>query len=156
MDASDASSVAPTRTFVIHWNLEELPAKVSLVERAGGHVVGSEAQDGARAARGIRELAPDAVVIWLSWLPSHGRVTAAAVRSDPSAKKLPILFVDGDPEPVPPATLARVKAAVQGALFVTPASLRLWLGKVAALRDKASREHLAASDHAATENLPTK
>jgi hypothetical protein len=123
--------MARPRCFVVHWHPDELPKKARVVEEAGGDVVGSESKDGRRAAQRIKDLEPDALLVWLSRLPSHGRVTAAFVRSQVWGRKMPILLVDGDPEALPDDALAKVKSAVPDALFLKPAQLRLWLGKIA-------------------------
>ena len=68
------------RAFVVHWNADELPAKVAMVESCGAKVVGTEDSDGARALQKTKDLAPDVLVVWMSDLPSHGRTTAAAIR----------------------------------------------------------------------------
>src|SRR5688500_7201025 len=87
------------RAFVVHWEPAELADKVKALERAGAEVVGMEAADGQRAYAEVRRLQPDVLVVWLSWKPSHGRVTAAAIRSAAWGRRLPILFVDADPQP---------------------------------------------------------
>ena len=129
-----AQAAGRPRAFVVHWEPGELPAKVGALEAAGAQVVGSESIDGQRAYAEVRRLQPDLLVVWLAWKPSHGRVTAAAIRSAAWGRRLPILFVDGDPEPTPAATLQRIKAAVPDALVDTPARLAFWVGRVAASR----------------------
>ena len=118
------------RAFVIHWSAEELPAKAALVEAAGARVVGTEAKDGAQAGRSIRELAPDVLVVWLSRLPSHGRVTAGYVRSQGWGRELPILFVDGDPEALDKGKRAKLQEVVPDGIVVTPRTLQAWVEKV--------------------------
>ena len=122
------------RAFLVHWDAATLTDKLHVLEQAGAQVVGSEAQDGQRAYAGVRHLQPDVLVVWLAWKPSHGRVTAAAIRSTGWGRKLPILFVDGDPEPTPPATLARLKAAVPDAIVDHPGRLAFWMERIAASR----------------------
>lgn len=119
------------RAFVVHWDPATIAAKEAAVIAAGAEVVGAEHTDGRRAHDEVRRLAPDVLVIWLSWKPSHGRVTAAAIRATAWGRKLPILFVD-DPA-TPPATLASLKAAVPDALVDVPGRLRFWVERIAAL-----------------------
>jgi hypothetical protein len=118
------------RAFVVHWSAEELAAKVRMVEAAGHQVVGAESADGARAARETQRLAPDALVVWLSRLPGHGRATAGYVRSTAWGRGLPIVFVDQDPDPLPKDRRQALLAAVPDGLLVTPATLGAWLAKV--------------------------
>jgi hypothetical protein len=115
--------------FVIHWNEEDLPAKVDAVHAGGLRIIGTESSDGARGGDLVKELEPDALVIWLSRLPSHGRVTANAIRAYRWGRSLPIVFVDGDPEPLEAEKMAKVKAAVPDAFFATPKTLKATLAK---------------------------
>ena len=50
--------------------------------------------------RALRQEPPDAVVIDLSRLPSHGREIATAIRGYKQTRQIPILFVDGAPDKV--------------------------------------------------------
>ncbi|MBI5154241.1 DUF3052 family protein [Candidatus Poribacteria bacterium] len=55
---------------------------------------------------------PDAVVIDLSRLPSHGRHTAEAIRDQKKTRALPLVFVDGRPDKV-----AGVREALPDAVY---------------------------------------
>jgi len=68
--------------------------------RAAGWDVEIEAEDGARAGKRIKENPPQAVVIYLTRLPSHGRETADGLRSMKATRHLPIIFVDGKEEAI--------------------------------------------------------
>lgn len=120
------------RAFVLHWSEEELAAKAAAVEAAGHKVVGSEGLDGARALQRVKDLAPDVLVVWMAHLPSHGRTTAAAIRSYPWGRAIPCLFVEGDPEALPKAKRHKLAEVLPEAILVTPATLSAWLGKVEA------------------------
>lgn len=121
------------RAFVVHWDPATLALAELAVTQAGAQVVGSEATDGRRAHDEVRRLAPDAVVVWLAWKPSHGRVLAAAVRSASWGRKLPILFVDDPAAPVPPATLRSLREAVPDAIVDRPDRLGFWVQRIAAI-----------------------
>jgi hypothetical protein len=121
------------RAFVVHWDAATLAAKEAEVRASGADVVGAECVDGRRVHDEVHRLAPDVLVVWLTWEPSHGRVTAAAIRSASWGRKLPILFVDDPTAPAPPATLARIKAAVPDAIIDSPARLGFWFGRIAAI-----------------------
>lgn len=99
-----------TRVFLIHWSLEELDALRGALTAAGLDVVGSEAEDGARAASAISAAPPEAVLISLRRLPSHGRETAKYLRSQSVGRDIPILFFDGAPDKIE-ATRAAVPDA---------------------------------------------
>jgi DNA-binding response OmpR family regulator len=87
------------RIFLIHWNpLEAQQHAFDL--RSEGWDVDVESIDGARAGRKILTNTPDAVVIYLSRLPSHGRSTAHALRTRKMGRHIPIVFVDGKEEAV--------------------------------------------------------
>lgn len=118
------------RAFVVHWSADELPSKAQAVVDAGAEVAGTEASDGARAAKDVQRLAPDVLVVWLARLPSHGRATAGYIRSTNWGRDLPIVLVDQDPEPLPKDKKAKLLEAVPDGLVVTPATLAAWLDKV--------------------------
>ena len=120
------------RAFVLHWAEDEVAAKAALVDAAGHKVVGTEWLDGTRAVQRIKELAPDVLVVWTSQLPSHGRTTAAAMRSSAWGRDIHLLFVEGDPEPLPKEKRAKLAEVLPDAVLVTPKTLGAWLGKVEA------------------------
>ncbi len=113
------------RLFLIHWNEAEA-AELAARLRAKGWEVETEAQDGARGGKRIKADQPDAVVIYLTRLPSHGRETADGLRSIKATRHIPIIFVDGKEE-----AIEKTRAKVPGALFVTSAGLREALASVA-------------------------
>ena len=53
-----------------------------------------------RSYTAFKRAPPDAVVIDLTRMPSHGRAVAAHIRVTKYTRHLPIIFVDGDPEKV--------------------------------------------------------
>lgn len=118
------------RAFVVHWDAGELTARVEAVAQAGAHVVGAEHADGGNALRQVRALKPDVLVVWLSRLPGHGRVTAAAIRSYGWASELAVLFVEDGPEPLPRASRAKLQEVLPDAIVVTPGVLAVWLARV--------------------------
>jgi hypothetical protein len=120
------------RAFVLHWDESEVAAKAALVESAGHKVVGSEWLDGTRAVQRMKELAPDVLVVWTSHLPTHGRTTAAAMRSYAWGRSIHLLFVEADPEPLPKGKRSKLAEVLPDAVLVTPRTLAVWLGKVEA------------------------
>ncbi|HUE05047.1 MAG TPA: hypothetical protein VMR62_36200 [Bryobacteraceae bacterium] len=71
------------------------------------------------AFRGIRASPPDAFVIDLSRLPSHGREVATFVRGQKATRHIPIVFVGGAPEKV-----EAVRRVLPDAVYSTPAGVR--------------------------------
>ncbi len=70
---------------------------------------------------------PDAVVIDLSRMPSHGREVAQALRSAKGTRHLPIVFVDGEPEKV-----KRTKQLLPDAIYTTWGRIKTALPKAIA------------------------
>ena len=83
------------RIFLIHWNTDEAEDFAEALRTAGWDV-DIEAENGARACKLIKYNKPDAVVISLSRLPSHGSVTARALHNISATAEIPIIFVDGE------------------------------------------------------------
>jgi DNA-binding response OmpR family regulator len=84
---------------LIHWNPLEAQ-ELAIPLRADGWDVDVESRDGARAGKTILTKKPDAVLIYLSRLPSHGCITAKGVRAYKGGRHIPIIFIDGKSEAV--------------------------------------------------------
>ena len=84
---------------LIHWNEDEGLERQQQLE-ALGFDAAFDFGDGIFAIRQIRSSPPDAVVIDLSRIPSHGREVAGSIRGAKATRHLPIVFVDGEPEKV--------------------------------------------------------
>jgi CheY-like chemotaxis protein len=116
---------------LVHWNEDEGLERQQQLE-AFGFDAAFEFGDGLFAARQIKASPPDAVVIDLSRLPSHGREVAQSMRSARATRHVPIVFVGGEPDKVektrllmPDATFttwARIKTALPKAI-ATPVAL---------------------------------
>jgi hypothetical protein len=93
--------------FYVHWNEEELTGRVRALEAAGYRVLShSSTSQHARLA----EPYPDAVVISLDRLPSHGRAIAEWFWEAKKRQAIPIVFEGGAQEKVA-ATRARFPKA---------------------------------------------
>ena len=113
------------RVSVVHWKVEEAGPLLETL-RAAGYDAQHDRRPFPKVLRGIREAQPDAVVIDLSRVPSHGRELAVELRGSKTARHIPIVFVNGEEEKVeairallPDAvytTQGRLKAAVRQAL----------------------------------------
>lgn len=85
--------------FLIHWHQQEA-AELAKELRSHGFSTRVEHEDGGKAVRGILANPPDAIVVSLRRLPSHGRETIRYLREQPNGAGIPILFLEGDPEKV--------------------------------------------------------
>lgn len=112
------------RLFLIHWNTDEAEGYAQAL-RAQGWQVELEAEDGARAAKAVKADPPDAIVIYHTRLPSHGRRTAAHLAEAKAARGIPVVFVGGEGE-----ALQKTKAELPQAAFVAPSELAECLKKL--------------------------
>jgi DNA-binding response OmpR family regulator len=113
-----------SRIFLFHWNQAEAEGKANRLSHDGWDVE-FEDSDGARGIKSIKADPPDAVVIDLNRLPSHGRETALALKSAKSTRDIPIVFVDGEA-----ATIEKIKAMLPDAIFTKSNKLNAALAKV--------------------------
>ncbi len=107
-----------SRVLLVHWNAAECAERAALLRRAG-HFVASHSDEGGGVARAVRENPPDAVVIDLARIPSHGRAVAVWLRQQKATRRVPIVFVEGDPEKT-----QRVRGALPDAVFTTWGGIR--------------------------------
>jgi hypothetical protein len=87
------------RVRVIHWKASEAGPLLDVC-RAGGFDVEFDDIPGPDLARTIRHRQPDAVVIDLTRMPSHGREMGIAIRRTKFSRHIPIVFVGGEPDKV--------------------------------------------------------
>lgn len=111
---------------LVHWNEDEGLERQQQLE-AFGFEAWFDFGDGLFAARQIKARPPDAVVIDLSRMPSHGREVAQSVRSAKASRHLPIVFVDGEPEKV-----EKTRQFIPDATFTTWGRIRTALAKAIA------------------------
>jgi CheY-like chemotaxis protein len=112
------------RAFYVHWHEAEAFETVRRL-RAAGHTVEFHWDSGAEAWRLLKEAPPDALVISLARLPSHGRRVAEVVCASKRLRDLPIIFVDGEPDKV-----ETTRAKFPAARFCTAAKLNGVLKRV--------------------------
>ena len=106
------------RVLLIHWNAEEAEERAERLRKAGYEAAPHSDKDGA-SFRAIRDTPPDAFVIDLSRVPSHGRDLGVWLRQQKPTRAVPLVFVDGDPEKV-----ARVKKLLPDAAYTQWAHMR--------------------------------
>lgn len=117
------------RVRLIHWKSEEADQRIERIEKAG-FIAEFEKCD-TPTWKTIRANPPDAIVIDLGRLPSHGREVAIMFRDSKKTRHIPLVFVDGEPEKVkkvqstlPDAiytTWPRIKSAIVKAVSAPPA-----------------------------------
>jgi len=105
------------RVRLIHWNATEAEPLIALLKRAG-HTVDYDAKFTSAMFKEIRTSPPDAMVIDLTRMPSHGRYVAFSMRQSPKTRQVPVVLVDGDPDKV-----AITKRQVPDMFFTTRAKL---------------------------------
>jgi len=88
-----------SRVVLVHWKAGEAEEKAASL-RAAGFRVELLAGTGLQALRDLRENPPQAFVIDLNRLPSHGRAVAIALRQQKATRRVPIVFLGGDPSKV--------------------------------------------------------
>jgi hypothetical protein len=112
---------------LIHWKAAEAEECVERLQQAGYRVAYDDT-DGPGNARAIAECPPEAVVIDLTRLPSHGRNTGLFLRRRKSTRHVPIVFVEGDADKV-----ARLKKVLPDAIYTS------WRGIRGALKRATTR-----------------
>lgn len=118
------------RVVLVHWKAEEAAERAARL-RSAGHSVELHTATGGEGLRAYREDPPDAFVIDLGRLPSHGAAVATFLRQQKATRRVPLVFVEGDPEKtrrirerLPDATYAawnRIRSALRTALATAPA-----------------------------------
>ena len=130
---------------LVHWNEDEGLERQQQLE-AFGFDAAFDFGDGVFAMRQIRASLPDAVVIDLSRMPSHGREVAQVLRSAKGTRHVPIVFVDGEPEKV-----ARTKQLFPDAGYATWGRIKSALTRAIANPPV----HPVVPDHNAASSKPT-
>ncbi len=84
---------------LIHWNAAEAKPRIASLKKLGRTVL-HEAESIAGSFTRWKAEQPDAVVIDLSRLPSHGREVAVGFRGAKATRHIPLIFVEGALEKV--------------------------------------------------------
>jgi CheY-like chemotaxis protein len=130
---------------LIHWNEDEgLERREQL--GAFGFDAAFDFGDGVSAMRLLRASPPDAVVIDLSRMPSHGREVAHGVRNSKSTRHVPIVFVGGDAVKV-----ERTRQLLPDAIYTSWGRIKIALPKAIAKPPQAP----VVPDHKAAFGRPT-
>jgi hypothetical protein len=120
-----------SRVRLFHWKAAEA-APLADVLRAAGYAVDYQEKVDPGLFRAMRQSLPDAFVIDLSRLPSHGREVATFIRGHKTLRQVPIVFADGAPDKV-----AAIRALLPDAAYASSAKLRSALREALAHRPAA-------------------
>jgi len=101
-----------SRLRLIHWRSAEGRVRVRELRAAGYRVEYDE--DAPAALRGAKDEPPEAILIDLARLPSHGREMAWALRQAKRTRAIPLVFVGGEPTKV-----ARLRRELPDATYTT-------------------------------------
>jgi CheY-like chemotaxis protein len=112
-----------SRLLLVHWNEAEAAERARRL-RAIGHRVTCFSDGDATNLRELRADPPDAFLIDLARLPSHGRAVAVALRQSQATRDVPLVFLEGDA-----AKTARVRELLPDATFATWRGVRGALAK---------------------------
>jgi CheY-like chemotaxis protein len=124
------------RVRLIHWKEEEAREHVKQLEGAGYQAdVSRPTPEGLRSLSGTP---PDAILIDLSRMPSHGRDIGLALRQRKSTRFIPLVFVGGDPEKI-----ERLRTALPDAVYTEWRRIRSGLKK--AIAHPLEQPHVPAS-----------
>ena len=111
---------------LIHWNEDEGLERQRQLESLG-YDVAFEGGDSSLALRVLRAGAPDAVVVDLTRLPSHGREVGRVLRASKSTRHVPLVYVGGEP-----AKVALTRALLPDATYTTWGRIKTSLPKALA------------------------
>ena len=137
---------------LVHWNEDEGLERQKQLEALGFETEFDDG-DGVFMMKLLQAGPPDAVVIDLSRLPSHGREVGHGVRTRKTIRHLAIVFVDGEPEKV-----KRIKALLPDAIYTTWGRIKTALPKAIAKPPKnpVVPDHNAAWGKSTAEKLGAK
>ncbi len=100
------------RVLLIHWNAEEAAERAERLRAKGFETYTFSNQRDGGGFRLLRNDPPDAVIVDLARIPSHGLAVGIAIREQKSTRMVPLLFIEGDPEKT-----ARVRGLLPDATY---------------------------------------
>src|SRR4051812_31253314 len=112
------------RVRVIHWKPTEVEPLLGALRAAGMNPEYDDCSNVPGLGQRIRLNPPDAIVIDLSRLPSHGRAVAHWLQSSKKLREVPIVFANGADEKV-----AKVREIMPDAVCVSNVGLKSALSK---------------------------
>lgn len=112
------------RVRVIHWKAAEAEPLLEALRRSGFEPEYDGCTSTPELGRAIRLNPPDAIVIDLSRVPSHGHAMATWLHSSRRLRQIPLVFVNGADEKV-----AKLREHWPGAVFATNRGIKTALTK---------------------------
>jgi hypothetical protein len=119
-----------SRIVLVHWNAGEAKERAARLRKAG-HRVTSYSDHGGVGFRKFREKPPEAFVIDLARLPSHGRAMGTWIRQQKDTRHVPLVFVEGDP-----AKTKRVRELIPDAVYTDWRRIRSAVRKAVAAKSQ--------------------
>ena len=113
------------RIRLIHWNAAEAAERASRLPADEFQV--DHSQIDPAGLRALRANPPDALVIDLGRLPSHGRDVGVAMRQTKATRSIPLVFVEGDS-----AKVERVRQLLPDAVYTDWPNIQLALRQAVA------------------------
>jgi len=107
------------RVRIVHWRAREAATLIEAARSSGFDIEYDDVNFPA-LAKMIRANPPDALVLDLSYLPSHSRESAVYLRRTKYARHIPLIFVDGEPEKV-----EAVRRLLPDAIYTTTSQVPL-------------------------------
>src|SRR5262245_29738970 len=98
------------RVRLVHWNPEEAQPRIKQL-KAAGYEVDFEPVSHETLRRMFNSL-PDAILIDLTRLPSHGKEVGLSLRARKSTRQVPLVFLGGEPDKI-----GRLRAALPDAVY---------------------------------------
>ncbi|MGH9362679.1 MAG: hypothetical protein ACRD2T_12260 [Thermoanaerobaculia bacterium] len=120
------------RVQLIHWHAGEAVERVERLRAAGWAAERAPLERPGLLRRLLREEPPTAVVIDLGRLPGQGRDVGLALRRRKTTRRLPLVFVGGDPGKV-----ARIRALLPDAVYAAWEEIGTALARAVAARPSA-------------------
>ena len=114
------------RARLIHWNVTEAAERADQL-RSSGYEVVYKALDGSADMRELADDLPDAFIIDLGRLPSHGRDIALYLRERKSTRHVPLVFTGGAQDKV-----ERIKELLPDAAYTSWSGIRAALERAIA------------------------
>jgi hypothetical protein len=134
------------RVRLVYWDRGQEEKHRAAIESAGFEIDRVDVTS-ARLITHIRLTQPDAVVVDLDRLPSHGRTVAALLRNTKSTRSIPLVFVGGED-----AKVARLKGELPDATYGAWARIKSLINS--ALRKKISAPVVPAGPMSNFHNAP--
>lgn len=135
------------RITLIHWNEDEAHGRIARLEKANHDVAWYGNEQGGASLKRLGTKPPDAIVIDLTRLPSHGRACATFLRQQTKTRMIPIVFVCDDE-----AKIARARKELPDAAFTDWRKIRGTITR--ALKKKSSRDPLVPDTMAGYSGTP--